>query len=102
MDLLWKYYEKNNKYLSAALILSKLAERTRSVWIVLLAVMYTIVKWSNFECFLINSTDITLQNRVEYLSRAIISAKSASFPGASGSNGDFLHELEEKLEVLKD
>ncbi|EDV22293.1 uncharacterized protein TRIADDRAFT_29198 [Trichoplax adhaerens] len=75
MDLLWKYYEKNNKYQSASLILSKLAERT--------------------------STDITLQKRVEYLSRAIISAKSASFPGASGSAGDFLHELEEKLEVAR-
>ena len=42
-DLLWKYYEKTRNYAAAAKILAKLADR--------------------------HSTEINLQQRVEYLSR---------------------------------
>ena len=49
-DLLWKYYEKTRNYAAAAKILAKLADR--------------------------HSTEINLQQRIEYLSRAIICVKS--------------------------
>ncbi|KAG8599029.1 hypothetical protein GDO81_002854 [Engystomops pustulosus] len=45
-------------------------------------------------------TDISLKQRIEYLSIAILSAKSSS--GVSMlSDGEFLHELEEKMEVAR-
>jgi hypothetical protein len=43
--------------------------------------------------------DIDLEGRLEYLSRAIMSAKSCNVRPSSISDGEFLHELEEKLEV---
>jgi len=42
---------------------------------------------------------INLEQRLEYLSRAIMSAKSSNLRTSSSSEGEFLHELEEKLEV---
>ncbi|XP_028403590.1 nuclear pore complex protein Nup155-like isoform X2 [Dendronephthya gigantea] len=75
LDLLWKYYEKTENYSGAARILCKLAEREGS--------------------------DINLEGRLEYLSRAIMSAKSCNVRPSSISDGEFLHELEEKLEVAR-
>ena len=45
------------------------------------------------------STDLPLTQRIEYLSRAIMCAKSATSLGGSTASGEFLHELEEKMEV---
>lgn len=75
LDLLWKYYEKTQNYSAAARILAKLAER--------------------------EGIDINLEGRLEYLSRAIMSAKSCNVRPSSISDGEFLHELEEKLEVAR-
>ena len=44
-------------------------------------------------------SEIDLEGRLEYLSRAIMSAKSCNVRPSSISDGEFLHELEEKLEV---
>lgn len=41
---------------------------------------------------------LDLRQRLEYLSRAVMSAKSAAFRSDS-AEGDLLHELEEKLDV---
>ncbi|XP_071991346.1 nuclear pore complex protein Nup155-like [Engystomops pustulosus] len=74
MDLLWRYYEKNRNFSSAARVVAELAD--------------------------MDSTDISLKQRIEYLSIAILSAKSSS--GVSMlSDGEFLHELEEKMEVAR-
>ncbi|XP_056402290.1 nuclear pore complex protein Nup155 isoform X2 [Hyla sarda] len=74
MDLLWRYYEKNRNFGSAARVVAKLAD--------------------------MDSTDISLKQRIEYLSIAILSAKSST--GVSMlSDGEFLHELEEKMEVAR-
>jgi len=82
MDLLWMYYERNGHFRAAAQILSKLAER--------------------------RSTEVNLYLRLEYLSRAIVCMKSSdSRPTTlAGENiqstaGEFLHELEEKMEVAR-
>ena len=45
------------------------------------------------------STDVKLQQRIEYLSRAVMCSKSSSLRTSSASEGEFLHEIEEKLEV---
>ena len=76
-DLLWKYYEKTRNYAAAAKILAKLADR--------------------------HSTEINLQQRIEYLSRAIICVKSGEICMEShrGGTGQLLHELEEKMEVAR-
>ncbi|KAM3938778.1 nuclear pore complex protein Nup155 isoform 1-T1 [Leptodactylus fuscus] len=74
MDLLWRYYEKNRNFSSAARVVAELAD--------------------------MDSTDISLKQRIEYLSIAILSAKSST--GVSTlSDGEFLHELEEKMEVAR-
>ncbi|EDO30041.1 predicted protein, partial [Nematostella vectensis] len=75
LDLLWRHYEKTKNYAAAARILSKLAER--------------------------ESGDVSLVQRLEYLSRAIMSAKSSNLRTSSSKEGEFLHELEEKLEVAR-
>ena len=49
-------------------------------------------------CF---SPEVTLEFRLEYLSRAIMSAKSCNLRTAASGEGEFLHELEEKLEVAR-
>lgn len=46
------------------------------------------------------STEISLKQRLEYISRAILSAKSSSCASSLGADGEFLHELEEKMEVM--
>ena len=76
-DLLWKYYEKTRNYAAAAKILAKLADR--------------------------HSTEINLQQRIEYLSRAIICVKSGEICMEShrGGTGQLLHDLEEKMEVAR-
>lgn len=50
------------------------------------------VMWSH-------STEISLKQRLEYIARAILSAKSSSSISAQASDGEFLHELEEKMDV---
>lgn len=82
-DLLWMYYEKNGDFRAAAQILVMLAE-----------------KYSN---------EIDLYKRLEYLSRAIVSMKSCQSnvsksyydrnDGLVKTSGEFLHELEEKMDV---
>jgi nuclear pore complex protein Nup155 len=80
MDLLWMYYERNNHFRAAAEILNKLAER--------------------------HSTEITLDQRLVYLSRAIVCMKSCQTPLSiegfeAKPTGEFLHDLEEKMEVAR-
>ncbi|KAM8961578.1 nuclear pore complex protein Nup155 [Pelodytes ibericus] len=75
MDLLWRYYEKNKNFSSAARVVAKLAD--------------------------MHSTDISLKQRLEYISRAILSAKSSTGMATLPADGEFLHELEEKMEVAR-
>lgn len=75
MDLLWRYYEKSRSFGKAAHVLARLAD--------------------------MHSTEISLKQRLEYISRAILSAKSSSCISAQGADGEFLHELEEKMEVVR-
>uniref|UniRef100_A0A8C1ABL2 Nuclear pore complex protein Nup155 n=1 Tax=Cyprinus carpio carpio TaxID=630221 RepID=A0A8C1ABL2_CYPCA len=75
MDLLWRYYEKSRSFGKAAHVLARLAD--------------------------MHSTEISLKQRLEYISRAILSAKSSSCVSSLGANGEFLHELEEKMEVVR-
>ncbi|XP_076020291.1 nuclear pore complex protein Nup155 [Genypterus blacodes] len=72
MDLLWRYYEKNRNFGKAAHVLARLAD--------------------------MHSTEISLKHRLEYIARAILSAKSSSCVSA---DGEFLHELEEKMELVR-
>ncbi|KAJ8305762.1 hypothetical protein KUTeg_016307 [Tegillarca granosa] len=74
-NLTEKLLEKNKNFPSAARILSKLAER--------------------------HGTDVPLQQRIEYLSRALLCAKSSTTHTSSAVEGEFLHELEEKMEVAR-
>nr|XP_047122862.1 nuclear pore complex protein Nup155-like [Hydra vulgaris] len=71
LDLLWKFYEKNNNFLAASKVLLKLAEREGPL--------------------------LTIHDRLECLSRAVMSAKSI----VNFYEGEFLYELEEKLEVAR-
>lgn len=73
LDLLWRYYEKNGNYGAAAKILDQLANR--------------------------EGPELTLDERIEYVSRAVMCAKSSTLPTASSQDGEFLHQLEEKMEV---
>ncbi|XP_007244856.3 nuclear pore complex protein Nup155 isoform X1 [Astyanax mexicanus] len=75
MDLLWRYYEKSRSFGKAAHVLARLAD--------------------------MHSTEISLKQRLEYISRAILSAKSSSCISSMGADGEFLHELEEKMEVVR-
>ncbi|XP_065120565.1 nuclear pore complex protein Nup155 isoform X1 [Paramisgurnus dabryanus] len=75
MDLLWRYYEKNRNFGKASHVLARLAD--------------------------MHSTEISLKQRLEYISRAILSAKSSSCMSSLGADGEFLHELEEKMEVVR-
>ncbi|XP_062269095.1 nuclear pore complex protein Nup155 [Platichthys flesus] len=75
MDLLWRYYEKNRNFSKAANVLSRLAD--------------------------MHSTEISLKQRLEYIARAILSAKSSSCISAQASDGEFLHGLEEKMELVR-
>uniref|UniRef100_A0A8C4F3F5 Nuclear pore complex protein Nup155 n=1 Tax=Dicentrarchus labrax TaxID=13489 RepID=A0A8C4F3F5_DICLA len=75
MDLLWRYYEKNRNFGKASHVLARLAD--------------------------MHSTEISLKQRLEYIARAILSAKSSSCISAQASDGEFLHELEEKMELVR-
>ncbi|KAF1434426.1 hypothetical protein FQV22_0004963, partial [Spheniscus magellanicus] len=75
MDLLWRYFEKNRNFSNAARVLAKLAD--------------------------LRSTEISLQQRLEYIARAISSAKSSTAISSIAADGEFLHELEEKMEVAR-
>ena len=81
LDFLWMYYERNGHFNAAAEILAKLAEQ---------------------QC-----TDILLSKRTEYLSRAIVCMKSLDTRmigapiGKQNFAGEFLHILEEKMEVAR-
>uniref|UniRef100_A0A8C6MDC4 Nucleoporin 155 n=1 Tax=Nothobranchius furzeri TaxID=105023 RepID=A0A8C6MDC4_NOTFU len=75
MDLLWRYYEKNRNFGKAAHVLARLAD--------------------------LHSTEISLKQRLEYIARAILSAKSSSGVSARASDGEFLRELEDKMELVR-
>ncbi|NWQ96993.1 NU155 protein, partial [Burhinus bistriatus] len=75
MDLLWRYFEKNRNFCNAASVLAKLVD--------------------------LHSTEISLQQRLEYIARAILSAKSSTAISSIAADGEFLHELEEKMEVAR-
>ncbi|XP_034048068.1 nuclear pore complex protein Nup155 [Thalassophryne amazonica] len=75
MDLLWRYYEKNRNFGKAAQVLARLAD--------------------------MHSTEISLKQRLEYIARAILSAKSTSYISAQGADGGFLHELEERMDLVR-
>ncbi|KAK8768603.1 hypothetical protein V5799_014931 [Amblyomma americanum] len=75
-DLLWKYHARMGNFSAAAHILAKLADRP--------------------------GADVPLDMRVEYLSRAILCVKSPDFQVTNAAReGDFLHQLEEKLDVAR-
>jgi len=74
LDLMWKYYEKQRNFGSAARILEMLAEK--------------------------RSHDISLQQRLEYLSRAAMCSMSVTSHIATQGDGDFLDQLEDKLAVI--
>uniref|UniRef100_A0A0B7BCT5 Nucleoporin Nup133/Nup155-like N-terminal domain-containing protein n=1 Tax=Arion vulgaris TaxID=1028688 RepID=A0A0B7BCT5_9EUPU len=75
LDMLWKYYEKTENFQGATRILAQLAER--------------------------HGSNINLTQRLEYLSRAVICAKSSTSRLGTSAAGEFLHELEEKMEVAR-
>ncbi|XP_010154802.1 PREDICTED: nuclear pore complex protein Nup155 isoform X2 [Eurypyga helias] len=75
MDLLWRYFEKNRNFSNAARVLARLAD--------------------------LHSTEISLQQRLEYIARAILSARSSTAISSIAADGEFLHELEEKMEVAR-
>ncbi|XP_061590072.1 nuclear pore complex protein Nup155 isoform X2 [Cololabis saira] len=75
LDLLWRYYEKNRDFGKAAHVLARLAD--------------------------MHSTEISLKQRLEYIARAILSAKSSSCISNQTTYGEFLHGLEEKMELVR-
>ncbi|RZC41057.1 nuclear pore complex protein Nup155 [Asbolus verrucosus] len=74
IDLLWKYYENNNNHAAAAKILDSLASKT--------------------------GTSLSLKERLEYLTRAIMCMRSDKV-GYAPYLGVFLRDLEDKMEVAK-
>ncbi|XP_019861917.1 PREDICTED: nuclear pore complex protein Nup155-like [Amphimedon queenslandica] len=72
LDILWRYYERNKNYIAAARILDQLARK--------------------------ESVELTLSRRLEYISRAVMCAKSCGSVSSVSGEGEFLHELEEKME----
>ena len=76
VDMLCTYYVRNSKFREAATILSKLAEKVPTPGV----------------------PGFPLTQRIQYLVRAI---KCASAEAANFVDGEFLHELEEKLEVAQ-
>ena len=65
----------------------KIGRDFKSIWLLIIG------------CVIFPHSSLDLQQRLEYLSRAVISAKSASYNRADTSEGDLLHDLEEKLDV---
>ncbi|KAL9930126.1 nuclear pore complex protein Nup154 isoform 1-T2 [Glossina fuscipes fuscipes] len=74
IDLLWKYYEKNDHHVQAARILDNLAST--------------------------QSENIPLEQRLEYLARAVMCMRNECV-GYSITNGVLLKELEDKLEIAR-
>ncbi|EDW63290.1 nuclear pore complex protein Nup154 [Drosophila virilis] len=74
IDLLWKYYEKNGHHHQAAQILDNLA--------------------------MTRSENISLDVRIDYLVRAVMCMRNETV-GSSVTNGIFLKELEDKLEIAR-
>lgn len=74
IDLLWKYHERNGQHSEAARILDNLAS--------------------------MNSDTIPLQQRIEYLARAVMCMRSDTV-GSSVNNGVLLRDLEDKLEIAR-
>lgn len=81
LDLMWRYYEKQNSFAQAAQVLERLASKA--------------------------TVDYALHKRLEYLSRAIICMQSTN-PSMlvtdklqKSTPGEFLHKLEEKMEVAR-
>lgn len=75
-DLLWKFYERSGNRSAAARILAKLADK--------------------------HGIELSLSRRLEYLARAVVCVKSSEQRTASAAReGDFLHQLEEKMEVAR-
>ncbi|XP_057697653.1 nuclear pore complex protein Nup155-like isoform X3 [Corythoichthys intestinalis] len=75
MDVLWRYYQKNRNFGEAAHVLSCLVD--------------------------IHSTEISLKQRLEYLARAIMFAKTAFWISAKVADKKLLLELEKKMEVVR-
>ncbi|XP_055712815.1 nuclear pore complex protein Nup154-like isoform X2 [Phlebotomus papatasi] len=73
-DLLWKYHERNGHHSSAAKILDNLAS--------------------------MNAENITLERRIEYLSKAVLCMRSETI-GYSVQNGVLWKALEDKLEFAQ-
>uniref|UniRef100_A0A4W6CMT8 Nucleoporin 155 n=1 Tax=Lates calcarifer TaxID=8187 RepID=A0A4W6CMT8_LATCA len=67
--------------------------------------MYSVIICLHLKCKCKNhskvATEISLKQRLEYIARAILSAKSSSCISAQASDGEFLHELEEKMELVR-
>ena len=59
----------------------------------------TLVNISEFTVISTFRTDCDLQRRIELLSRSIMCAKSSTSRTSTAVEGEFLHELEEKMEV---
>ncbi|XP_017954054.2 nuclear pore complex protein Nup154 [Drosophila navojoa] len=74
IDLLWKYYEKNGHHHQAAKILDNLA--------------------------MTRTENISLDVRIDYLVRAVMCMRNETV-GSSVTNGIFLKELEDKLEIAR-
>lgn len=75
-DLLRMYHELSGNFTAAARISAKLADR--------------------------HGQDLSLPQRLEYLSRAAVCMRSSEPRSSRGAReGDFLHQLEEKLEVAR-
>ncbi|KAH8397600.1 hypothetical protein KR215_001922, partial [Drosophila sulfurigaster] len=74
IDLLWKYYEKNGHHSQASQILDNLA--------------------------MTRTENITLDVRIDYLVRAVMCMRNETV-GSSITNGIFLKELEDKLEIAR-
>jgi nuclear pore complex protein Nup155 len=78
LDLLWRHYDYKKDYLNAAKVLTALAEKY-------------------------SETQITLKERVEYLTQAIVALNSSCKMGAAGSMNssvkDEIAELNDKKDV---
>lgn len=74
-DILWKYHERNGHHHGATLILDQLAAT--------------------------NSEHIQLEQRIEYLARAVMCTRCDSGTQTGGGGGALLKNLEDKLEVAR-
>ena len=75
LDLVWKYYERQHNFAAAARVLATLAEK--------------------------KTNEISLQQRIEYLSRASMCSKSVTSRIATPGDGEFFDQLEDKIAVCK-